>query len=318
MLALPGSGRIGLFNAPGDVDLSAIRSTCCHAVQRMEPDTRALVARGLDVSVTPCGPSYQAVVVYLPRARAYARQLISEAWHSCGPHGVILIDGQKTDGIDSVMRELKALLGSVNVYSKAHGRLIWFERSSDDQALRDFAPPWQASPDGFLTAPGVFSADRVDAGSRLLAGCLPELAGRAADFGAGWGYLSRAILENPGIVSLDLVEADATALDCARHNVKDLRARFHWADATRFDGGPYDVVVMNPPFHAARAATPELGQAFIARAAQRLTASGSLWLVANRHLPYEKALEAAFRRVEPIGRDPAFKVLHAQGPRRSR
>ena len=47
----------------------------------------------------------------------------------------------------------------------------------------------------FRTAPGMFSHDRIDAGSRLLAECLPETAkGAAADFGAGWGYLVGACL----------------------------------------------------------------------------------------------------------------------------
>jgi 16S rRNA (guanine1207-N2)-methyltransferase len=49
-----------------------------------------------------------------------------------------------------------------------------------------------------------------------------------------------------------------------------------------------------------------------------LTPRGDLWLVANRHLPYEGALRAAFRDVAEIGDDPAFKVFHATHPLRSR
>jgi 16S rRNA (guanine1207-N2)-methyltransferase len=76
-----------------------------------------------------------------------------------------------------------------------------------------------------------------------------------------------------------------------------------------------DLVVMNPPFHQGRAAQPALGVAFIQAAAAMLAPSGSLWMVANRHLPYEGALAAAFREVEEVGGTPAFKLFRATGPK---
>ena len=114
--------------------------------------------------------------------------------------------------------------------------------------------------------------------------------------------------------ALDLVEADHLALACARRNVTDPRAAFHWADATRFrPERRYDAVVTNPPFHTGRAAEPGLGVAFITAAAAALAPQGALWLVANRQLPYEAALTRLFREVREIGGDKGFKVLSASG-----
>ena len=73
---------------------------------------------------------------------------------------------------------------------------------------------------------------------------------------------------------------------------------------------------MNPPFHTGRAADPALGIAFIAAAARALTGSGQLWMVANRHLPYEAALRDRFKTVEELGGDAAFKLFHATRPKR--
>jgi len=73
---------------------------------------------------------------------------------------------------------------------------------------------------------------------------------------------------------------------------------------------------MNPPFHAGRAADPALGRAFIAAAARMLAPSGQLWMVANRHLPYEATLRETFRNVADAGGDGAFKVFHATRPLR--
>jgi len=76
-------------------------------------------------------------------------------------------------------------------------------------------------------------------------------------------------------------------------------------------------VLCNPPFHPGRRPDPELGRAFIAAAAGMLAPQGSLWLVANRHLPYEAALEALFADVRPLGADPRYKLIHASRPRRA-
>ena len=47
-----------------------------------------------------------------------------------------------------------------------------------------------------------------------------DLSGRAADLGAGFGYLSAELLARcPGITALDLYEAEARALDLARRNL---------------------------------------------------------------------------------------------------
>ena len=55
---------------------------------------------------------------------------------------------------------------------------------------------------------------------------------RIVDLGAGWGFLARAILARDGVRQLDLVEAEAAALDCARRNVTDPRARPSTRSAT--------------------------------------------------------------------------------------
>ena len=89
-------------------------------------------------------------------------------------------------------------------------------------------------------------------------------------------------------------------------------ARFHWHDlASEPVETRYDAIVMNPPFHTGRAAEPGIGQGLIAVAARALRKGGRLVLVANRQLPYEKPLAAAFAKVDKIVEDRGFKVLSA-------
>lgn len=312
--ALPESGVIAVFNPTAAQDLSVLPKDRVLIVQPFRPDHDHFAGQGYDChAALPQGTRAAASVVFIPRAKPLARALVAEA--AAVTDGAVLIDGAKTDGIDSILKELKKRAAPSAAISKAHGKIFWIEGAELSDWL---AQPAQA--DGFTTAPGVFSADGIDPASRLLADSLPpKLGRRVADLGAGWGYLASEVLKREGPETLHLVEASHTALDCAMLNVQDPRAQFHWADARSWKAAePLDTVVMNPPFHTGRAAEPSLGQAFIEAAARGLTGAGHLWLVANRHLPYEEALQARFAAVEEAAGDNRFKVLHASRPRKTR
>ncbi|WP_415183461.1 methyltransferase [Phaeovulum sp.] len=311
--ALPAVGEIAVFSPRGETDLGDLPKDRVRVVQGFRPDHDAFAAQGYAVAPEPAGP-YAAAVVFLPRSKSEARALLHEAATRVRPGGPIWVDGAKTDGIDSVLKGLRAAGPVSDPISKAHGKVFSFAATSG--ALAE----WQAQPlhpaPGFITLPGVFSADNVDRGSMLLAAALPaKLPGRVADLGAGWGWLSAEVLKRDGVDELHLIEADHAALACARANINDPRAHFHWADATQFQPeARFGAVVMNPPFHTARAADPALGAAFIRAAGGMLSLSGTLWMVANRHLPYEAALRAAFHEVAEVAGDGAFKVMRATKP----
>jgi 16S rRNA (guanine1207-N2)-methyltransferase len=312
---LPSEGIIAVIRPRIGDDLSALPKDRVEVVTGFKPDADWFEGRGYAVAKRVAGP-YAAAVVCLPRARAQGEALIAAAAQAVVPGGPVAVDGQKTDGVDSLLKALRGRVALSEALSKAHGKIAVFPAGP---GLED----WAARPaevEGFRTVAGVFSADGIDRGSALLAAALPaEMKGKVADLGAGWGYLSRAVLARAGVKECHLVEAEAEALDCARANVVDARAEFHWADATTLRLPKLmEHVVMNPPFHAGRDADPGLGMAFIAAAARGLAPDGTLWLVANRHLPYDRALGSLFREVQEIGGDAAFRVTRAAYPVRAR
>ncbi|MEM5467420.1 class I SAM-dependent methyltransferase [Celeribacter marinus] len=305
--------RVVVYRPRIGADLSMFDPVSVQIVQGFKPDHDAFCDAGFDVRVAPEG-LFDVAIVAVPRSKLEARALIADA---ASRAQVVIVDGQKTDGIDSIARDLKKRGEAVRVVSKSHGKAIAFE-GGDFSDWADVGP--LASVDGFETRLGVFSADRIDKASELLIATLPQkLPSKIADLGAGWGYLSRHILARDGVKVLHVVEAEHAAFECAKVNVVDPRATFHWADATQFDAKVrFDAIVMNPPFHTTRAADPALGQAFIAAAARLLAPHGELWLVANRQLPYEAALSERFMHVEKIADTGGFKVLYAKRPLRTR
>ena len=58
---------------------------------------------------------------------------------------------------------------------------------------------------------------------------------------------ARCFAEQAGIETLDLIEADHAMLQAAAANIDDDRARFHWADVTRFQPeAAYDAILRQP------------------------------------------------------------------------
>ncbi len=312
-LTLPPAGWVAVYRPRVGDDLSDLPAGRVVVLTGFRPDHDHFAQR---FAVEPA-PPYAAAIVCLPRAKAEARALIAQAAAEVVPGGVIALDGQKTDGVDAVLKDLRARVTLSDSLSKAHGKLATFPAGP---GLEDWAARPTIIAAGFQTLPGVFSADGPDRGSVLLAQALPARLGpKVADLGAGWGYLARAVLAREGVKRLEVIEADAAALACARVNLTDERARFHWADATTFrPENLVETVVCNPPFHTGRDADPGLGAAFIRAARRMLAPDGVLWLVANRHLPYDAVLAEAFLEVEEMGGDGAFRVIRARKPRRAK
>ena len=323
-LAPPAEGVVLVLRARPSAFLAAIPATRLVCEQSLRPIHDSLLAAGLPAVARAEGPAAAAaVVVNLTRNRAENLGAVARALALLPEGGVLAINGAKTEGVDSLVRQVAAELPLAGTFVKAHGRVVWLHRPA---ALPAVVADWAAAAapsrnaEGFVTEPGLFSPDHADPGSWMLAGVLAgRLKGRVADLGAGWGWLAHAALAgNPGIAALDLYEAEARALDAARLNVTDPRAAFHWADVAALGRGtaPYDAVIANPPFHQDRAADADLGRAFIAAAARILKPSGQFLMVANRQLAYEAELTARFAAHERVAEDRSYKVIAARSPRR--
>ena len=311
LICLPDEGRIGIFGPRGDMELDGFPVEKTQVIQGFRPDFDHFERFGFNVGTAPDGRFGLAVVV-LPRSKVLARHWIAQAAEITD--GPVVVDGQKTDGVESLLKDIRKRVDVTGVMSKAHGKLFQFRGGGFDD--------WYAKAkeiDGFHIAPGIFSADGIDPGSALLARALPaKLGSKVVDLGAGWGYLGHEILARCEPQELHLIEAEPDALLSAQRNLSDSRVRFHWQDAHNFlPDTPVDAVVMNPPFHSGRSVDTALGRAFIAKAAEILARHGRLWMVANRHLPYETTLSERFLNVKEIGGDARYKLFCAEKPRRS-
>lgn len=288
-------------------------------VQGFRPAFLALRASGYTVLPEPQGEDYAQVFLLAEKHRGLNETRIAEALRRVGKGGTIIVAGAKEDGIASLRKRIQTLTPIAGSVSKHHGIAFWFTRPADASAIATMLdhPNRPALIDSrYSAAPGMFSHDRIDAGSRLLAANLPtDLSGEVADFCAGWGYLASTVLErSTAVTALHLYEADHASLQAARLNLASAtpEVQFHWQDLTR-EPVPrrFDAIVMNPPFHVGHAAQPGIGETMIKAASAALKPGGRLFMVANRGLPYEKPMAAQFRRSGETLRDTMYKLLWA-------
>jgi len=290
------------------------------AVQGLKPLFRQLQATHLEPVPEIEGEDYDCALIIAGRHRGENENWIAEALKRVKIGGLIVIAGGKEDGIQSLRKRLEGFGWTVDHMPKYHGVAVWFARPEDVSEILPKLERQALRIEGkYSAAPGMFSHDKVDGGSELLAGRLPEdFDGNVADFGAAWGYLSIALAKkSPKVNRIDLYEADYASLEHAKlnmaENVPNIPARFFWFDLIGEEvKDRYDLVIMNPPFHEGHAAEPSLGQAMIRTAQTALKNGGRLMLVANRGLPYEAVLSELFKDSGEICRNSRFKVLFAR------
>lgn len=265
--------------------------------------------------------SWPLVMILPGKSRDKTLAWFAKAERLLEPGGTLLVAMPNTAGAGRFEKELAKATGEISSLQKHKCRAFhavkseaWDARLFDE--WRSLGEPREISGTGYTTEAGVFSADHIDPGSLLLTQYLPaNLHGQIADLGAGWGFLTDAVMKRcPNVKRVDLYEADARSLACARVNLAahEREIGFHWHDVTKGLPEIYDAIIMNPPFHTGQATDVGLGHAFLRVAAASLKRGGKLLLVANRQLPYEAELTALGMPPRKLAEDPTYKILSAE------
>ncbi len=325
-LSRPAAGQATLFlNADWHETLSQFNSGLLTLQQYFKPAAHTLHEHGFQVISTPqhSHPPYDLVLLHAPKNRAETQYLMACAAARLS-NGGKLVCAAANDAGGSRLEKFMKELGFINIQSlsKNKSRVVWGEKPADHDA--DVQRQWleagalqEIMHGQFLSQPGMFGWDKIDAGSALLTAHLPEtLPGAGADFGCGYGYLSAHILADcSGIESLVCIDADYRAIEAAQKNLARFNVvhRYLWEDLTAPLPGLMDLdwIVMNPPFHAGKIADSDIGVAFIKNAAASLRFGGTLYMVANAQLPYEQTLGSLFKTVEKKFEGQGFKIYAA-------
>ncbi|MGC4071113.1 MAG: methyltransferase [Nibricoccus sp.] len=290
------------------------------------PAVRRRAARRLDVRrANPPRPTprYALVLVLPPRQREEARALLARAVGAGAPGGIVvacrpndegaLRRGRPADSLPASRATDASTTAACTGPRRCRARRRTTRCSALEATRRAAA---RSSTGAFVSRPGVFAWDRIDPASALLAAHLPaDLRGRAADLGAGYGYLSTSNCwrrcprrDRAGPAT----KPTRARLALARRNLESDAARTSARVplARRDDGTAAAVRHRSSPTRRSTrsgGAGRKSAGAFIAAAAEALKPGGRLWLVANRHLPYEETLGAEFGTVRTVAQETASR-----------
>lgn len=229
--------------------------------------------------------------------------------------GVALFAMHKDQGAKRYEGEAAALFGEAEVVAKAEGwRLLRARKTWALPAPPAQEAPFEAAGMTLSAEPGVFAAGKLDPGTARLLEAVdwPALATqRVLDLGCGYGLLAlKAALAGAEVTAVDddLLAVRSTHRNAERYGA-DVRALHSDVDS-ELQEERFDAVLTNPPFHVGKQVALEVPRAFLAAAYSRLRPGGTLTLVANRALPYERDL-ATWAWWEVLAEDKGFKVLRA-------
>lgn len=223
-------------------------------------------------------------------------------------------------GGKSIGKNCKDIASAVRLDSARHCTL-WQLKPPSEKTTADFnwikqARAFQYADISLMTLPGVFSHGSLDIGTDVLLRHLPELKGDLLDIGCGSGVIG--ITRKLAIPSLNLtmVDTDAfalrsTALNCTRLGIE---ARILPSDGFSAIKGRFDHIISNPPFHTGKETDYRFAELLLNDCASHLKRNGHLWLVANRHLPYEEQAMSHFGKVEVVCQEAGFKIIHCSHP----
>ena len=266
----------------------------------------------------PENKSYDLIILHAPRQQIEMRYYIGHALNLMNKTGHIICVASNDAGGRRLKDEIKKCGIEPSVISKNKCQLVYFK--PDGLTAPNWINQGQAQEvlsGSFISQPGIYGWNKVDTGSELLINTLTShnFGGVGADFGCGYGYLSDGILKlKNDIQKIYYIDADSRALECAKANFNaTCKADYLWLDLRHEIKNiePLDWIVMNPPFHQKKETNYKIGEQFITTASKALKKSGSLWMVANVHLPYERVFKDKFSDVEKIKEAKGFKVFHA-------
>lgn len=262
------------------------------------------------------------------KERALGHHVLNSAAQLLRLGGVLLIGGEKHDGVKTYAKNAGNLLGASRQLKKVGnlyaGELIKHRNAEgnllDDNNYSQLRLIGEQDGICFFSKPGIFGWNRIDQGSALLIEHLPRFLDNfessphsLLDLGCGDGYLA-CLAARHGFSDVVATDNNAAALAATRHNFTALKIKGEViaADAGNSIKQKFDLILCNPPFHQGFAVSGDLTDKFLRAARRLLQPRGKALFVVNGFVPLAQKAGQSFSQVHPVAENKSYKLIALQ------
>ena len=244
-----------------------------------------------DVQESPCAAQCAMLAIHKSRDRLLMFDILERLAHVMHDGSELLVAVAKKRSSDFV-KKLAKITVKGGVVAKCHEGVVFRGLTGKKNAgwtprVARFSASTPTEAIELTSRPGVFSHGRADMGGIALAESAEvSPSDRVLDLGCGGGLVGLLLAErmrrqgDDTVGTVVLVDSNARAIECARHNIEinglsNVEAILTHAYATREPS--FDVVVGNPPYYASR----RIAQSFLDTAQKVLKPGGTAYLVSK-------------------------------------
>lgn len=267
-----------------------------------------------------CDQTFDTVVIFYPKSKEQLAFSLAEIAPVISATTEIYLVGDNKGGIKSLAAHAEKLGLTAHKLDNAK-HCLWFalnglaENPQPPIKMQTFSATAGTSIINFCSLPGVFNHGKLDIGTTLLLEHIQHIQqGNVLDFACGAGVIGSYLLQKQPGLQLYLSDVSALAVESCKATLalNQQLGRVIAANGLP-DGTPlFAHIVSNPPFHTGVKTDYSVAQQFIDQSKAKLSAGGSLTLVANAHLPYAEWLKAAFGNVKELARRQGFVVYQSR------
>lgn len=262
---------------------------------------------------------YTQVMLVVAKEKALNHYILEQL--SALPEGATLwLVGEKRSGVQSLAKKLPESFSKARkTASGNHCQLFSAEHindAGDSPPLTDYAThvhyELKGHSESFTTLPGVFSQTHIDPATLLLLNTLGEKPlGHVLDFACGAGVITSALHQSAERLTACDVNPMAIAASTMTFSQQGIEVDLRLADGLPDNLEMFDTIVSNPPFHTGQNTDYAIARKFLASARKHLNKGGTLYIVANRFLPWAEVIEEGFGHCDVLADDGRYRVYKA-------
>lgn len=199
-------------------------------------------------------------------------------------------------------------------------RLILGRTSGKKEIINQFPVKYRPLDEDFelINYPNLFAFGRLDPGTAFLLSHFPFVAnkGKVIDLACGDGVIAMKAASKWPEAEILCIDESYLAIKSARESFEKSglsnKVEFLITDIlSGVESASADLIMCNPPFHDNLSLSTGTSLEMFRQSAEVLKEGGELFVIANRHLGYEKHLGKIFSKAQIIKSNKKFSIIRA-------